>query len=205
MIILDENGKLIINKLQISNTLSSNMIKKYNFNRMRKEFHHLLDLIQENYYYHICYQEFLKFNIDEKLNFIVLEDPNYKIETIDKWGRMLNEDSSFKIYNIDLYRKEIVLCENLLYRIRDSYNNLDEVEKFIIKNFEFMNPALFTDEALMDELMIYKDKYYDSKKSAYIKLGLQLNLDIENRTDDELKSFFIEYISNNQITTLENK
>lgn len=38
---------------------------------------------------------------------------------------MLNEDSSFKIYNIDLYRKEIFLCENLLYRIRDSYNNLD--------------------------------------------------------------------------------
>lgn len=38
---------------------------------------------------------------------------------------MLNEDSSFKIYNIDLYRKEIVLCETLLYRIRDSYNNLD--------------------------------------------------------------------------------
>ena len=175
MIILDENGKLIINKLQISNTLSSNMIKKYNFNRMRKEFHHLLDLIQENYYYHICYQEFLKFNIDEKLNFIVLEDPNYKIETIDKWGRMLNEDSSFKIYNIDLYRKEIVLCENLLYRIRDSYNNLDEVEKFIIKSLEFDNPPE-TDEVLIDRLMTYKNGYYISKKSAYIKMALQLNI-----------------------------
>lgn len=39
MIVLDENGKLIINKLEVSNSLSSSIIKKYNFNNMRKEFH----------------------------------------------------------------------------------------------------------------------------------------------------------------------
>lgn len=48
MIVLDENRKLIINKLEVSNSLSSSIIKKYNFNNMRKEFHDILDLMQEN-------------------------------------------------------------------------------------------------------------------------------------------------------------
>jgi len=193
MIVLDENGKLIINKLEVSNSLSSSIIKKYNFNNMRKEFHDILDLMQENYFNHVCYQEFLKYNIDEELNFIVIEDPNYMVESVDKYGRNLKQDSVFRIFSKEMYKQEIILCENLLYRVRDSYNNLDELEKFIIKNFEFMNQSKYTDETLMDELLLYKDKYYDLKKSAYIKMGLQLNLDNEKRTDDELREYFINY------------
>lgn len=204
MIALDENGKLIINKLEVSNSLSSSIIKKYNFNNMRKEFHDILDLMQENYFNHVCYQEFLKYNIDEELNFIVIEDPNYTVESVDKYGRNLKQDSVFRIFSKEMYKQEIILCENLLYRVRDSYNNLDEVEKFIIKNFEFMNQSKYTDETLMDELLLYKDKYYDLKKSAYIKMGLQLNLDNEKRTDDELREYFINYLSKYALVTFEN-
>ncbi len=204
MIVLDENGKLIINKLEVSNSLSSSIIKKYNFNNMRKEFHDILDLMQENYFNHVCYQEFLKYNIDEELNFIVIEDANYTVESIDKYGRNLKQDSVFRIFSKEMYKKEIILCENLLYRVRDSYNNLDEVEKFIIKNFEFMSQSKYTDETLMDELLLYKDKYYDLKKSAYIKMGLQLNLDNEKRTDDELREYFINYLSKYALVTFEN-
>lgn len=204
MIVLDENGKLIINKLEVSNSLSSSIIKKYNFNNMRKEFHDILDLMQENYFNHVCYQEFLKYNIDEELNFIVIEDPNYTVESVDKYGRNLKQDSVFRIFSKEMYKQEIILCENLLYRVRDSYNNLDEVEKFIIKNFEFMNQSKYTDETLMDELLLYKDKYYDLKKSAYIKMGLQLNLDNEKRTDDELREYFINYLSKYALVTFEN-
>lgn len=204
MIVLDENGKLIINKLEVSNSLSSSIIKKYNFNNMRKEFHDILDLMQENYFNHVCYQEFLKYNIDEELNFIVIEDPNYMVESVDKYGRNLKQDSVFRIFSKEMYKQEIILCENLLYRVRDSYNNLDELEKFIIKNFEFMNQSKYTDETLMDELLLYKDKYYDLKKSAYIKMGLQLNLDNEKRTDDELREYFINYLSKYALVTFEN-
>ena len=204
MIALDENGKLIINKLEVSNSLSSSIIKKYNFNNMRKEFHDILDLMQENYFNHVCYQEFLKYNIDEELNFIVIEDPNYTVESVDKYGRNLKQDSVFRIFSKEMYKQEIILCENLLYRVRDSYNNLDELEKFIIKNFEFMNQSKYTDETLMDELLLYKDKYYDLKKSAYIKMGLQLNLDNEKRTDDELREYFINYLSKYALVTFEN-
>lgn len=204
MIVLDENRKLIINKLEVSNSLSSSIIKKYNFNNMRKEFHDILDLMQENYFNHVCYQEFLKYNIDEELNFIVIEDPNYTVESVDKYGRNLKQDSVFRIFSKEMYKQEIILCENLLYRVRDSYNNLDELEKFIIKNFEFMNQSKYTDETLMDELLLYKDKYYDLKKSAYIKMGLQLNLDNEKRTDDELREYFINYLSKYALVTFEN-
>ena len=204
MIVLDENRKLIINKLEVSNLLSSSIIKKYNFNNMRKEFHDILDLMQENYFNHVCYQEFLKYNIDEELNFIVIEDPNYTVESVDKYGRNLKQDSVFRIFSKEMYKQEIILCENLLYRVRDSYNNLDELEKFIIKNFEFMNQSKYTDETLMDELLLYKDKYYDLKKSAYIKMGLQLNLDNEKRTDDELREYFINYLSKYALVTFEN-
>lgn len=204
MIVLDENGKLIINKLEVSNSLSSSIIKKYNFNNMRKEFHDILDLMQENYFNHVCYQEFLKYNIDEELNFIVIEDPNYTVESVDKYGRNLKQDSAFRIFSKEMYKQEIILCENLLYIVRDSYNNLDEVEKFIIKNFDFMNQSKYTDETLMDELLPYKDKYYDLKKSTYIKMGLQLNLDNEKRTDDELREYFINYLSKYALVTFEN-
>ena len=204
MIVLDENGKLSINKLEVTNSLSSSIIKKYNFNNMRKEFHDILDLMQENYFNHVCYQEFLKYNIDEELNFIVIEDPNYMVESVDKYGRNLKQDSVFRIFSKEMYKQEIILCENLLYRVRDSYNNLDELEKFIIKNFEFMNQSKYTDETLMDELLLYKDKYYDLKKSAYIKMGLQLNLDNEKRTDDELREYFINYLSKYALVTFEN-
>ena len=204
MIVLDENRKLIINKLEVSNSLSSSIIKKYNFNNMRKEFHDILDLMQENYFNHVCYQEFLKYNIDEELNFIVIEDPNYTVKSVDKYGRNLKQDSVFRIFSKEMYKQEIILCENLLYRVRDSYNNLDEVEKFIIKNFEFMNQSKYTDETLMDELLLYKNKYYDLKKSAYIKMGLQLNLDNEKRTDDELREYFINYLSKYALVTFEN-
>lgn len=171
---------------------------------MRKEFHDILDLMQENYFNHVCYQEFLKYNIDEELNFIVIEDPNYTVESVDKYGRNLKQDSVFRIFSKEMYKQEIILCENLLYRVRDSYNNLDEVEKFIIKNFEFMNQSKYTDETLMDELLLYKDKYYDLKKSAYIKMGLQLNLDNEKRTDDELREYFINFLSKYALVTFEN-
>lgn len=53
--------------------------------------------------------------------------------------------------------------------------------------------------------MLHKDKYYDSKKSAYIKLGLQLNLDFDNRINDEMKEYLLNYISNNCIVTWESK
>ena len=73
------------------------------------------------------------------------------------------------------YDRSIEMCMILLKKVKASYDKLNEVEKFIIKSLEFDNPPE-TDEELMDRLMTYKNGYYLSKKSAYIKMALQLNI-----------------------------
>ena len=85
-----------------------------------------------------------------------------------------------------------------------SYNHLNEVEKFIIKSLEFDEPPL-TDEELIDRLITYKNGYYLSKKSAFIKLALQL--DIQNvkkmNPEDLLKKMMAEKCA--KIVTIDSK
>ena len=85
-----------------------------------------------------------------------------------------------------------------------SYDHLNEVEKFIIKSLEFDEPPL-TDEELIDRLMTYKNGYYLSKKSAFIKLALQL--DIQNvkkmNPEDLLKKMIAEKCA--KIVTIDSK
>ena len=88
-------------------------------------------------------------------------------------------------------------------RMRDSFYNLDEIEKFVMKNYEFDKPKPLTDEVVIMETGIHKDKYYISKKSAYIKMALQLGLMDEIKMDSILVSELKKYISQN-IVTIEN-
>ena len=91
MIVLDDKQKLIVSRLEVSNPLPSRMIKEYDFNNMRKEFKDLLDLMQENYFNQVCYQEFLKYKITEDLVFVTVEDPKYGVLTIDCMEDILNQ------------------------------------------------------------------------------------------------------------------
>ena len=78
-------------------------------------------------------------------------------------------------------------------RVKSSYDKLNEVEKFIIKSLEFDNPPE-TDEELMDRLMTYKNGYYQSKKSAYIKMSIQLNIsNVKKReSNDIIKNILVD-------------
>ena len=98
------------------------------------------------------------------------------------------------------YRNSVLLCEALLIRVRDAFSNLDEAEKFIIKNFEYDKPKEYVDESLYDEMCIHKDKYYLSKKSAYIKMALQLGMMEDMHIDSQLVTEFKKIIDSNIIT-----
>lgn len=63
----------------------------------------------------------------------------------------------------------------MLQKVKASWDELNEVERFIIKSLEFDNPKS-TDEELEDKLMMCKKKYYQYKKSGYIKLEIQLRI-----------------------------
>ena len=83
--------------------------------------------------------------------------------------------------------------------VKKSYDKLNEVEKFIIKSLEFDN-SVSTDEELMGRLKTYKNGYYNSKKSAYIKMALQLN--IKNIKTYEEEDIIKKYLADRYIITL---
>ena len=99
------------------------------------------------------------------------------------------------------YDKSIEMCMILLKKVKASYDKLNEVEKFIIKSLEFDNPP-GTDEELMDRLMTYKNGYYLSKKSAYIKMAIQLN--IKNVKKRESDDFIKNMLADRCIVTISN-
>ena len=74
------------------------------------------------------------------------------------------------------YEQYVELCKQLLLKVKQSWKQLNEVERFIIKSLEFDNPS-YTDEQLQDQLMYCNKKYYQYKKSGFIKLGTQLQID----------------------------
>ena len=57
--------------------------------------------------------------------------------------------------------------------------NLHRMERFIFYNNEISDEKEYTDESLCFESGIHKDKYYGIKKSAYIKMAIQLGLTVE--------------------------
>ena len=185
MIILKENGKLDVSRLDVQKPLSKEIIAEYNHKEAIAEIHKLFNQLMDNYFYQISYQEFLKYTIEEDLEFVVIEDPNYVCKTMEKNNLNLKSDISFKYFNKNNYRRSVALCEMLLLRIKDAFSNLDELEKFIIKNFEYDKPKEYVDDTLYAELRMHKDKYYISKKSAYIKMALQLGL-LEDSISDSL-------------------
>jgi hypothetical protein len=142
----------------------------------------------------------LKYSIDENLEFNIIEDPRLTVKTFNSYEQEIKNDLSFKSFTRKDYRNSVVLCEALLSRVKDAFDNLDEAEKFIIKNFEYDKPKEYVDEALYDEMCIHKDKYYLSKKSAYIKMALQLGMMEELHIESQLLTEFKKYISKNIVT-----
>lgn len=85
--------------------------------------------------------------------------------------------------------------------VTSARQKLNKVEKFIIKSLEFDNP-LETDEELIDGLMTYKNVYYLSKKSAYVKMAIQLN--IKNVKKMESDDFFKNMLADTCIVAIGN-
>lgn len=90
---------------------------------------------------------------------------------------------------------------------KDSLKNYQKVIKSSLRDatnyFGFIkgNPPE-TDEELMDRLMTYKNGYYLSKKSAYIKMAIQLN--IKNVKKRESDDFIKNMLADRCIVTISN-
>ena len=191
-----ENGILQAEQLDNKGCLPSKIIEQYDYIELKNDFAEIVDILSTNMLVHAVYEEALKYEITEDLEFKIFIDENVKNlsvmhDTYNNYTYMTDTDTSIVTLDRKAYDTSVELCMNLLDKVKKSYDKLNEVEKFIIKSLEFDNPVS-TDEELIDRLATYKNGYYLSKKSAYIKMALQLNIkNIRmNESDDILKKFF---------------
>ena len=181
--ILVKDNKLQAELLSSEGTLSSKTIKDYDYIEFKNDFEQIIDILSTNLLVHSLYQEYLKYEITEDLKFKILS--NNDVYDCSFTSDIISyEDTSVLTLDRSAYDNSIELCTILLRRVKRSFDKLNEVEKFIIKSLEFDEPKL-TDEELIERLMTYKNGYYLFKKSAFIKLGLQLNTKILKQKGDE--------------------
>ena len=199
-------GKLQAELLDNKGTLSNKTIEQYDYIELKNDFAEIVDILSTNMLVHAMYQEALKYEITEDLEFKIFIDENVKDYTLSydlatDYSYISTTNTSVITLDRKAYDKSIELCTNLLKKVKASYDKLNEVEKFIIKSLEFDNPPE-TDEELMDRLITYKNGYYLSKKSAYIKMAIQLN--IKNVKKMESDDFLKNMLADRCIVTISN-
>ncbi len=181
--ILVKDNKLQAELLSSEGTLSNKTIKNYDYIEFKNDFEQIIDILSTNILVHSLYQEYLKYEVTEDLEFKIISN-NDLCDCSFTSDIISYEDTSVLTLDRLAYDNSIELCTILLRRVKRSFDKLNEVEKFIIKSLEFDEPKL-TDEELIERLMTYKNGYYLFKKSAFIKLGLQLNTKILKQKGDE--------------------
>ena len=201
-----KDGKLQAELLDNKGTLSNKIIEQYDYIELKNDFAEIVDILSTNMLVHAMYEEALKYEITEDLEFKIFIDENVKDYTLSydlatDYSYISTTNTSVITLDRKAYDKSIELCTNLLKKVKASYDKLNEVEKFIIKSLEFDNPPE-TDEELMDRLMTYKNGYYLSKKSAYIKMAIQLN--IKNVKKMESDDFLKNMLADRCIVTISN-
>ena len=176
-----ENGEIIVGMLDDTKVLSKKMIEKYNYKKIKEDFDDLVELLEMNKLFHSVYKERLQYEVTDDLEFKIFIDPNLHSYTAICNEEYLSEsDTAILTMNKTTYEMFYELCEVLLIKIHLAWKHLNEVERFIIKSLEFDNPPS-TDEELQDILLYCNKKYYQYKKSGFIKLGTQLQLEEAKR------------------------
>ena len=176
-----ENGEIIVGMLDDTKVLSKKMIEKYDYKKIKEDFDDLVELLEMNKLFHSVYKERLQYEVTDDLEFKIFIDPNLHSYTAICNEEYLSEsDTAILTMNKTTYEMFYELCEVLLIKIHLAWKHLNEVEKFIIKSLEFDNPPS-TDEELQDILLYCNKKYYQYKKSGFIKLGTQLQLEDAKR------------------------
>lgn len=155
--------------LDNSNMLSKNIIKEYNYFDMKEkilEVQCIIDTFQCIY-------------INQNLG-IDFNPKDFKLFCNNK---SINNVDNTKILSLNLsyYEKDIILAFDLVEKYISAWNRLNGVERYILCNnllYE-LNDGALTDEDMIIDLGIYKDKYNHYKHSAYIKFGILLGLNEE--------------------------
>ena len=187
MVKYDENGDIVVGLLDDTRVLSKKIIERYDYKDIKQNFDYLVEILEMNKMYHSMYRSLLEYEITDDLEFKTNVNPATRDYTYDVKAEHLSTTDT-AIFTLDKthYEQYIELCKHLLIKVKQSWKQLNEVERFIIKSLEFDNPSS-TDEQLQDQLMYCNKKYYQYKKSGFIKLGTQLQIDRASKKVDSPK------------------
>ena len=177
MVKYDKNRDIVVGLLDDTRVLSKKIIERYDYKDIKQNFDYLVEILEMNKMYHSMYRSLLEYEITDDLEFKTNVNPATRDYTYDVKAEHLSTTDT-AIFTLDKthYEQYIELCKHLLIKVKQSWKQLNEVERFIIKSLEFDNPSS-TDEQLQDQLMYCNKKYYQYKKSGFIKLGTQLQID----------------------------
>ena len=176
MIKYDNNGEIIACLLDETGVISKERIKKENYKQFKKDFDKVVELLSLNKLYNSMCSELLDYEITDDLEFKTIAEKKYHTVTIVRNSPVISfEDNEILTMDKQAYEHFHELCVDLLIKVKRSWNKLNEVERFIIKCLEFDTPP-DTDENISYKLKYDSKKYYQFKKSAFIKLGLQLKV-----------------------------
>lgn len=177
MVKYNENGEIVVGLLDDTRVLSKTIIDNYNYKDIKENFDYLVEILEMNKMYHSMYRSLLEYEITDDLEFKTFINPAVRDFTYDAHSEHISTTDT-AVFTLDktIYEQYIELCKQLLLKIKKSWKQLNEVERFIIKSLEFDNPSS-TDEELQEQLMYCNKKYYQYKKSGFIKLGTQLQID----------------------------
>ena len=183
MVKYDGEGNIIVALLDDSRVISKETIKQENYKQYKKDFDEIVELLALNKLYHSLYTEILDYHISDDLEFITLADETYKTAARVKGVPILLKEDN-QIFTVDkaLYKTYFELCCDLLIKVKRSWNQLNKVEKFIIKCLKFDTPS-DTDENISYRLKYDSKKYYQYKESGFIKLGMQLKVSDARNTN----------------------
>jgi len=144
--------------------LSEKIMKSYDYMEMKRDFEDILNTLYLNQMSNAFYKESLQYSVNDDLEFIVTcSDPR-------------NDKNDIQIMTLDrtIYDNSYIVCEELLHKVKDAWNNLNEVERYILKCLYFDNPKI-PDEEIIELLATYKNKFNLMKRSAYTKMNVILN------------------------------
>ena len=183
MVKYDGEGNIIVALLDDSRVISKETIKQENYKQYKKDFDEIVELLALNKLYHSLYTEILDYHISDDLEFVTLANDTYKTASrVKDIPILLKEDNQVFTMDKSLYKTYYELCCDLLIKVKRSWTQLNEVEKFIIKSLEFDIPP-DTDENISYKLKYDSKKYYQYKESGFIKLGMQLKVSEARNTN----------------------
>ena len=112
MIKYDKEQNLMVELLEVQRPLPIDIIQEYDHKKVMKDVKKIIETLTDNYFYQVAYQEFLKYEIDDNLKMVIIEDPEFQKRPFS--NTRIKDDTTFKYFTKTDYRNSIELCELLI-------------------------------------------------------------------------------------------